>query len=242
MVMKKLILLVIILAPIFLFGQKIKTDPMIAEKWKEIDRLNSIGNFEQTAPIVKEIKAYAKKNNDAPMLIRAILAESQFLRINTMQKDFFSKVEKHFQENINETNGVQKSLLYGFYAQFLGSNSAYYSEGDNKFLTSDEKTKNKIIDSIFQKSIENKDLLLKESIDKWLPLFADTTNVSLTPTLYHFNINSYLAFLRLDREANKSRIESLSNDLLAINAKGSYHNATSYLLLNNISKENNCSK
>lgn len=236
--MKKLILLVIILAPIFLFGQKIKTDPMIAEKWKEIDRLNSIGNFEQTAPIVKEIKAYAKKNNDAPMLIRAILAESQFLRINTMQKDFFSKVEKHFQENINETNGVQKSLLYGFYAQFLGSNSAYYSEGDNKFLTSDEKTKNKIIDSIFQKSIENKDLLLKDSIDKWLPLFADTTNVSLTPTLYHFNINSYLAFLRLDREANISRIESLSNDLLAINAKGSYHNATSYLLLNNISKEN----
>ena len=57
--MKKLILLVIILAPIFLFGQKIKTDPMIAEKWKEIDPLNSIGNFEHTAPIVKEIKAYA---------------------------------------------------------------------------------------------------------------------------------------------------------------------------------------
>ena len=232
--MKKIFLLVITLAPIILFGQQSKIDPIITEKWKEVDRLNSIGNYEQTAPLLSDIKAYAKKVKNQPMEVRAILAESQLLRINTTEEDLFDKVEKHFLENIKQTGPIQKSLLYSFYAQFLGSNMNYYSESKNKFLLADEKTKFKILDSLFNKSVENKKQLLDQPIEQWTSLFADSSNLILTPTLYHFNVNTYLAFLKLDREKNKSKIEKITTELITINQKSNYSNANSYLLSKNV--------
>lgn len=233
--MKQLFILLFALTPILLFSQESKTTNMIEEKWKEVDRLISIGNYEQTAPFLNEIKTYAKKSKNGPMELRAILAESQLLQVNTTQEDFFDKVDKHFQTNINQTEGVQRSLLYSFYAQFLGSNIDYYSESKNKFLEADEEAKYKILDSLFNKSLENKDLLLKQPIENWKSLFATSKNLSLSPTLYHFNINPYLAFLRRDREKNAAKIKNISEDLLSINKKAGYADATSYLLVNNIS-------
>ncbi|WP_392469665.1 MG2 domain-containing protein [Sphingobacterium cellulitidis] len=233
--MKRIILLIFALTPLLLFSQGINTKNMIDEKWKEVDRLISIGNYEQTTPLLHEIKAYAKKAKDGPMEIRAILAESQLLKVNTTQEDFFDKVEKHFQKSIDQTEGVQRSILYSFYAQFLGSNMQYFSESKNKFLEADEETKYKILDSIFNKSLENKDLLLKQPIENWKSLFTESKNLSLSPTLYHFNINPYLAFLRFDRKKNAEKIEKISKDLISINKKAGYADATSYLLVNNLS-------
>ncbi|WP_313191141.1 alpha-2-macroglobulin family protein [Sphingobacterium sp.] len=208
---------------------------MIEEKWKEVDRLISIGNYEQTAPLLNEIKTYAKKSKNGPMELRAIIAESQLLQVNTTQEDLFDKVDKHFQNNINQTEGVQRSLLYSFYAQYLGSNTDYYSESKNKFLEADEETKYKILDSLFNKSLENKDLLLKQPIEDWKSLFSTSKNFSLSPTLYHFNSNAYLAFLRGNRVKNAVKIKKLSEDLFSINKKAGYADATSYLMVNNIS-------
>lgn len=59
--MKQLFILLFALTPILLFSQESKTTTMIEEKWKEVDRLISIGNYEQTAPLLNEIKTYAKK-------------------------------------------------------------------------------------------------------------------------------------------------------------------------------------
>ncbi|WP_254534186.1 MG2 domain-containing protein, partial [Sphingobacterium sp. LZ9M9] len=208
---------------------------MIEEKWKEVDRLISIGNYEQTAPLLNEIKTYAKKSKNGPMELRAIIAESQLLQVNTTQEDLFDKVDKHFQNNINQAEGVQRSLLYSFYAQYLGSNTDYYSESKNKFLEADEETKYKILDSLFNKSLENKDLLLKQPIEDWKSLFSSSKNFSLSPTLYHFNSNAYLAFLRGNRVKNAVKIKNISEDLLSINKKAGYADATSYLMVNNIS-------
>src|SRR5690606_3578415 len=122
---------------------------------------------------------YAKKSNNGPMEIRAIIAESQLLQVNTTQEDLFDKVDKHFQNNINQAEGVQRSLLYSSYAQYLGSNTDYYSESKNKFLEADKETKYKILDSLLNKSLENKELLWKQPIEDRKSLFASSTNFSL---------------------------------------------------------------
>ncbi len=232
--MKKIFLLVIILAPILLFGQQTKTDPMITKKWKEVERLISIGNYLETSALLADIKAHAKKTKDEPMEIRAILAESQMLKVNTTDEDFFDKVEKFFQDNIQQSGPIQKNILNSFYAQFLGSNMDYYSESKNKFLSADRKTKYAIIDSLFNHSIQNKEQLLAQPIERWTSLFTDSNNLTLSPTLYHFNINPYLAFLRLDQKNNSKKIEALSKELFAINEKAGYNDANSYLLANNV--------
>src|SRR5690606_14210153 len=186
-------------------------------------------------PLLNEIKTYAKKSKNGPMELRAIIAESQLLQVNTTQEDLFDKVDKHFQTNINQTEGVQRSLLYSFYAQYLGSNIDYYSESKNKFLEADEVTKYKILDFLFNKSLENKDFILKQPIEDWKSLFASSKNFSLSPTLYHFNSNAYLAFLRGNRVKNAAKINNISEDLFSINKKAGYADATSYLMVNNIS-------
>jgi|GEM_PF-3093622 len=81
--MKRLLLLAACLWPIFIFAQQpIKIYPFSA-KWNEIERLISIKNYEQTMPILAEVKAEARRNNYMATWVRAFLAESNIQRINS---------------------------------------------------------------------------------------------------------------------------------------------------------------
>src|SRR5690606_4899378 len=134
--MKRLYSLVLMLIPALLWGQTSQETSAIMDKWKEIDRLISIKNYEQTKPLLADIKAYALKHKDDPMFVKAFLAESNVYRINNDEEKFFELGQAHFEKNIAASKSVLvKSVLTNFYADFLYSNQYVdYSETKNSYL------------------------------------------------------------------------------------------------------------
>lgn len=118
--MKRLLLLAACLWPIFIFAQQpIKIYPFSA-KWNEIERLISIKNYEQTMPILAEVKAEARRSNQSATWVRASLAESNIQQINSTSETSFIKIQNHFIQNIEEAKPLEKSVLQNFYPSSSG--------------------------------------------------------------------------------------------------------------------------
>ena len=116
--MRKVYSLLILLFPLFIYGQT-TTSKDIMEKWKEVDRFISIGNYEQTRPLLTDIKAYAIRQKDNPLFMRVFLAESTILRVNQTEEGRFELGQNHFHNYLHQSKDpVLLSLLTNFYAQF----------------------------------------------------------------------------------------------------------------------------
>ncbi|MFD2553034.1 alpha-2-macroglobulin family protein [Sphingobacterium tabacisoli] len=231
--MKRLIktyfpLLLICLLPFMGVAQTTSTS---SPKWKEIERLISIRNYEQILPLLADIKAEARRSDNSAEWIRAIVAEGQTKKVNRTNDSLFVEVEKHFQQHIKQASPIERAVLNNFYALFLASNiNLYLSDTDNKFIASDNKQKIKHIDSLFHLSLEPKGALLQAPLEKWADLFVSTQNVSLSPTLYHFLAYQYIDFIASYERGNGDKVNKLKEEIIAINESKGYTNATSYLL------------
>ena len=228
-VMKQLFILICMLLPILSFGQGNAGDPSIQEKWKEVERLISIHNYEEAKPILSDIKTYAKRTGNDPMVLRAFLAENRLLQVNVTEDQFFLKIDQHFQQEISTAKPVVKSLLQFFYAEFLNSERRFRSQSDHPFVAGNDSTKNKIIDSIFQQALENKQLLKKEGLTNWQYLLTDSTNQSLTPTLFHQIGLQYINFLPNMGKKSEPKIQQLADEISTLNRSAGYTNAEAYL-------------
>ena len=232
--MKKILFLLILLTPFFGWTQ-IKNQTVLIDKWKEIERLIAIKNYEQTKSYLVDIKAAAKRNGDQTNWIRAILAESHITRMNTTADSGFVRSKRHFQQAIKESEGTSKAVLNNFYAMFLWSNAnRYLSKTDDPFINANGDKKFAIIDSIFSQSIQSKKELLSLDTKNWTTIFSEVNNLSLSPTLYHIMVYHYLDFLKQASTKKEARIKELQNDLLAINKENKYDDATVYLLTREI--------
>ena len=231
--MKRLIkayfsLLLICLLPFMGVAQTTSTSPI---KWKEVERLISIKNYEQILPLLADIKAEARRNDNSAEWIRAFVAEGQTKKVNRTNDSSFVEIEKYFQQHIKQASPVERAILNNFYALFLASNiNRYLSDTDNDFIASDNKQKIKHIDSLFTLSLEPKEALLQAPLEKWGDLFVTTQNVSLSPTLYHFLSYQYIDFLATYQRDNSYKINKLKEKIIAINQSKGYTNATSYVL------------
>ncbi|MCA5005570.1 alpha-2-macroglobulin family protein [Sphingobacterium bovistauri] len=230
--MKKYLWLLILLLPIRLLGQSVN-EKYIAEKWKEVEALLAIKNYEQTLPYIAVIKAHAKKENNSAEWIRAILAENQIKTINQTGEQAFISIRKHFERTISEANIIEKAILNNYYAMFLWSKAnSYMTKSLDSYLVADGTKKRQLIDSIFRESLKNEQILTKQSSEKFIGLFSEVKNLTLTPTIYHFLSYQYLDFLK---QINKTEeYNALYQSILALNKKNKFADATSYLLTKDI--------
>jgi len=236
LIMKKLIGLFIFLFPLALVAQD-HADQTNIERWEKVERLISIKNYEQTQPILADIKAAARKNGNKAEWIRAVLAESRVMKVNNTDDTTFVKTRKHLEEAIRQGDTLEKAVLQNFYALFLWSNAnRYLSDSSDDFVAADVKTKYRIVDSLFSLSLKEKDLLIGSSIKHWTPLLEKRYNLILTPTIYHFLAYQYIGFLKQssDRQEAMDKVKALDGHLLAVNKKYGYRSATSYLLTRDI--------
>ncbi|MFD2970262.1 alpha-2-macroglobulin family protein [Sphingobacterium bambusae] len=228
--MKRNLLLLLLLAPMFLFAQEQPLRIGIDGQWKQIEQLIAIKNYEQTLPILADIKAHAKRNGIRDVYIRAFLAETQALRVNKTDDKTFEEIQKHFERTLQEGDIVQRSVIKNFYALFLESNSHRFQPvSSNRFIKATSEEKQQIIDSVFRTSLAAKAALQQELTTQWSSLFDDTRNSYLMPTLYHLLAYQYLEVLP-SRSDSLGEADQLKAEVLAFNKQAGYAEATSYLL------------
>jgi len=228
--MKKYIWLLLICIPVLGFSQELGSHKQLT-KWDEVERLISIKNYEQTLPLLADIKAEARRAKDHAEWIRAFLAESKVLEVNQSGDSTFLRIQNHFDDNIRTAEKVEKAVLQNFYASYLFSNiNQYASKSQNKFVAKDAKGKIQMIDSIFRLSISDTNGLSTQPITRWKGLFVETRNLSLNPTLYHFLSYQYLDFLNTLKGVNRTNRDKLEERLLTISTENNYLDARSYIM------------
>lgn len=233
--MKRNLLLLLLLAPIFLFAQEQRMLIGIDGKWKQIGDLNIIKNYEQTLPILADIKATAKRNNLRDTYIRAILAETRGLTINRTNEQAFELIQKHFERSILEGDTIQRSIIKNFYALFLLSNSnLFLPNSSNSFIKGTSAEKRQLIDVLFRESLIPSNLLQKEPSRQWSDLFEEHRSTNLMPTIYHLLAYEYLNFLENNPADSLGQYDKLKKEILAVNKEKGYAEATSYLLSNKL--------
>src|SRR5690606_23959343 len=128
--------------------------------------------------------------------IRAILAENRVKTTRQNNEQAFISIRKHFDESIAQSNELEKAILNNYYAMFLWSNASSYStKSTDNFLKASGTQKLEIIDAKFKESLKLTELLLNQKSNKWISLFSDVRNLTLTPTIYHFLSYQYIDFL-----------------------------------------------
>ena len=229
--MKKVFWIFVFMLPILIMGQTNKTDSTQIKRWLEVERLISIKNYAETMPILQDIKAQAKLEKDEATHIKATLALFHTFKINNGDALSFEKVVESFEQEIGNAKGVTKALYYNLFASYLlANNYRNASKSDHFFIKENNKGKTRIIDSLFQLSIQEKTLLENEQTKDWLELFEDSTNRILTPTLFHYVGYNYINFLGTSTiEQNQPKIDSISASLSTINESRNFPDAESFL-------------
>ena len=197
--------------------------------WKQADSLISIKNYRESAEIILKIRNKAIAENNKPEKIRTILAEHKALTINSENTDSFNAINKHFQNHLNNTKGIERSLIASFYAQHLLSNISIQKVDTKNYQSLSIENRVQIIDSLFKISLSHKDELIKEPLLTWKTLLNSENEIRLTPTIYHILALNYLDFLNVD-PANDSLCLSLKQEIQEVNKKNNYKDASAYLI------------
>ncbi|MGJ1269294.1 MG2 domain-containing protein [Sphingobacterium spiritivorum] len=226
--MKNLLLIVIALFPLFVKAQKKESSP----KWKKVEELINIKNYEQTLPILADIKAEARSSNNSPEWVRAFLAENRAHTINQTTEASFKVLQNHFKNNIKQANPLEQQVLTNFYAVFLSANIHQLLE-KSAIVPVQRATELYKIDSIFRQSLADKERLLEEKTKDWATLLTSSQNIELAPTLYHLLAYNYLSFLDGQRDQT-TKVDSLTREISLINKQYQYENANSFVTFRKI--------
>ncbi|MFD2743636.1 MULTISPECIES: alpha-2-macroglobulin family protein [Sphingobacterium] len=199
-------------------------------QWKEIDRLISIKNYQQTLPIIQAIKKKAKVNGNSPEWIRAVLAEHHGLTLNMPTDSAFYRNQNHLLAHIDNANGIEKSVLQNIYATFLLRNlyTRRVEETDG-YLSWDINQKTATIDSLFRLSLSNKSALINETITSWKTIVSDVKNQSIAPTIFHLLAYNYLDLFDFYHTNDSGHKSDLIKILQDVNSENNYSDAHAYL-------------
>ncbi|GGH26153.1 alpha-2-macroglobulin [Sphingobacterium alkalisoli] len=223
-IMQRIVISLLLLVPLLATGQDFKS------QWEEVDRLISIKNYQQTSPLIASIKAKARAESNSPEWIKAVLAEHHSLTTNMRNDSAFYHIQEHLLSHIDKASLLEKKVLQNVYASFLFQQS-YLSrvESAHGFLTWDLDKRKVHIDSLFRASLDNKTLLVQESIDKWKAMVADLKNRTLAPTIYHLLTYNYLDFLDASYPQEKNKGTHFIQSLQKTNSERNYNDADAYL-------------
>lgn len=197
--------------------------------WQNVDSLMRIKNYRESGEVIKRIRAKAIAENNIAEKLRTILAEHNSLTVNTDNIASFDIVNRNFQNHLNDANGIEKSLLANFYAQYLLSNIGIQKVDTKNFQSQPIDNRIDIIDSLFRLSLSNKVALTKEPLSNWKTLLTSDKEMILTPTMYHLLALNYLDFLKVDPTKN-SISKALNKELEQLNQDNMYRDASAYLI------------
>ncbi|GAA4135999.1 alpha-2-macroglobulin family protein [Sphingobacterium kyonggiense] len=220
--MKFLYYFLLLVFPLVSIGQ-VNNSKSLAEKWKEVDYLISIQNFDQAVPLIKEIKSIANIRKDNSSWVRAILAENLIIGANKNVINPTAARSEHFEKQIESTSGLKKAVLLNFYAKFIISRKEIAHKPINNGIEF-------FVDSLFQSSLKMKEILAKEPIESWNYLFTDLENLELSPTLYHHIALNYFQFLSYYKKENSVKLEELTRNLDSLNKSLGLANAQANFL------------
>ena len=219
--MKKSIFLFIIL----LFSIMNAQQYPFSQKWKEVETQFNEGQLKSVTPLLDEIYENAKKNNNAPNLIKALIFKSNIAVQTSDDENIVVATEKNFLDEIQKSDGVEKavlqSLLAELYFNYLQENRYRFQnrtdlaqDGGGDFRTWDVARFLKETDLLLQASIEPKNVLqqtrtenfeiLLEGEDKWR--FLRPTMFDL---LAHRALEKYQNRLFEHQEFNQSQKEEI---------------------------------
>ena len=198
----KTIIITVLAFLFFLTGYTQKAFDYSAQ-WHKVEQLKKQGLPKSAINIVNDIYVVAKKDNDTPQFIKALLnkvALNSKFEIDYNEKTI-TLLEK---EIISADNEVQKAVLHSVIGQLYTN---YYQ--NNRYVISKRSKIDNVGDDIktwditkilqeadnhYSKSLENINLLSKESISKYYDIIIKGKDTEhLRPTLFDF-----LAFRALD--------------------------------------------
>lgn len=206
------------------------------EKWEELEIQLSDGKLKSIEPLLNEIYAQAKKENNAENKIKALIFKSKIAVQTSDDENIVTQTQKNFLDEITQANGIEKTVLQSLLAELyfnyyqenqyrIKNRTDLISEDNTDFRTWDTSRFLKEIDHLIQGSViqrnalsqtkvENFDILLKGE-DKWRFLRPNMYDV-----LANRALSMYEDFLfrnqKFNQENKNAQIQTLYSNLIEI--------------------------
>lgn len=186
-------------------------DKTYEKQWKEVEELISKGLPKSALEIVEEIYQDARKKNNSPQFIKAVLYKMRL--ISNYEEDFLVKVIDDLRQDIESSDIPDKQLLHSILAEVYWG---YYQKNRYRFLERTTTSEiqdddiltwdlNKILEKIighYMASLENSEKLKKIRIDKFEAILQQANGSDeYRPTLYDFLAHRAVDFFMNDESA-----------------------------------------
>ncbi len=199
--------------------------------WKKAENYQKKGLPKSAIKVVDEIYTVAKKENNNPQIVKALLFKAGL--ISSFKEDYLVKSIKTFEQETECAETPEKQILYSLTAELYHqyySNNRYkilqrkqLTEPDNDIKTWDAVEFNKIIKKYYLRSLEPEEALKSISLKAYDAILkpADSNSYKYRPTLYdllatraigYFSKNDYRTF-------DFERISATVSDSLLVPAK-----------------------
>lgn len=168
--MKKILLLIIWFVTATSFCQNYE------KQWEKVIELETDGEIKSAAAVTDTIYNLAKKDKNEPQIIKAFFFRSKYMQ--TLDEDAQIKIIDNIKHEINTADIVAASIMQSLYAEMLQniySINRYRIENQKRtdsktpadiFTWSENDFENEI-NTAFQKSIENRDILYNTPLEKY---------------------------------------------------------------------------
>ncbi|SDI11350.1 Alpha-2-macroglobulin family protein [Winogradskyella thalassocola] len=181
-------------------------------QWKEVDKLQYDGLTKSAADLVETIYKNAVKADNTQQRIKALLHISKYMLI--LEEDAQLSIVNRYKAEIDTTNSsvtksILENLLATMYWQYYEQNrfQFYYRTTTSEKVSEDLKTWDlktlfSEIQTYYQRSLENADLLQHQSLNDYAVLLNESKNSKdYRPTLFDLLSHNALKFYKTDENS-----------------------------------------
>lgn len=181
-------------------------------KWNEIEKQEKKGLSKSLLNSVDEIYFQSKKDKNAQQLIRALFYQSKISMETSDDDDIELEIVRKFEKEINDSKGVEKSILQSILAEMFAdyynanqrdindrTNTEEASGTDFRFWT--ENIFKQKITELYLSSIENSKILKDQPISNWDYLLEKEKETrDFRPTLYDLLAHRAIDFFKIEKQ------------------------------------------
>ncbi|MBR9844701.1 MAG: alpha-2-macroglobulin [Algicola sp.] len=179
--------------------------------WKEVSKYESEGLPKSAMNVVESISQLAKKMNNTPQQIKALLHKSKYILI--LEEDAQLKIVEAFKTEISNsqtpTKNVLENMLATMYWQYFQQHRYQFynrtntsEKVDDDFRTWDLQTLFSEIQTYYQRSLQNGLILQQTSLSEYKEIINEQTgSKAFRPTLYDLLSHNALQFYKTSETA-----------------------------------------
>lgn len=232
------IILSILISILFLTNHTMAQSFNYNEAWKKVESYKNKGQFKSLKTDIQTIYNHAKADNNTSQKIKSILYLSQ-IDWQTSDDDVSENKDNayntfhFFEKEIKSANEIEKAILQNYLAQMyqqyassiyfkLGNTQQLHSKKQDDFKTWTYADFRETSDSLFKKSISNKNELIAQTASKYEVVLQNNTKYNFQTTLYDILANNYYSYLTNtwrtndeENKVNKLRSSEILNSLIA---------------------------